>query len=129
MAPYIYAIGRRKTASAQVKLFEGVGQDMINGKQVKDYVTRADLFDVMYTPLKSTKLKDKMYFEVQVIWSWISAQIDAIQFALSRAIAKKDSTMKKILRGIDMLTSDSRKVERKKPGHHKARKSSQWSKR
>lgn len=129
MAPYTYAIGRRKTASAKIKLFEGTGQDMINGKKAWDYVTRPDLFDVMYTPLKSTKLKDKMYFEVQVEGSGVSAQIDAIAFAMSRAIAKKDITLRKILKSIDLLVSDSRKVERKKPGHHKARKSTQWSKR
>lgn len=129
MAPYIYAIGRRKTASARIKLFEWTGQDTINGKKVGDYVSRADLFEIMYTPLKTTKLKDKMYFEVEVDGSGISAQVDAISFAMARAIAKKDTTMRKILKSISLLTSDSRKVERKKPWHHKARKSTQWSKR
>lgn len=129
MATYTYAIGRRKTATARVKLFEGTGQDMINGKKSWDYVTRADLFEILYTPLKSTKLKDKMFFEVLVEGSGISAQVDAISFALSRAISAKDTTLRKILKSAELLTSDSRKVERKKPGHHKARKSTQWSKR
>lgn len=129
MATYTYAIGRRKTATARVKLFEGTGQDMINGKKSWDYVTRADLFEILYTPLKSTKLKDKMFFEVLVEGSGISAQVDAISFALSRAISAKDTTLRKILKSAELLTSDSRKVERKKPWHHKARKSTQWSKR
>jgi small subunit ribosomal protein S9 len=129
MAPYTYAIGRRKTATARIKLFEGVGQDMINGKKAGDYVTRSDLFEILYAPLKSTKLKDKVFFEAVVEGSWISAQVDAIAFATSRAISSKDTTLRKILKSAELLTSDSRKVERKKPGHHKARKSTQWSKR
>lgn len=78
-------------------------------------MTRADLFEILYTPLKSTKLKDKMFFEVLVEGSGISAQVDAISFALSRAISAKDTTLRKILKSAELLTSDSRKVERKKP--------------
>ena len=57
---YTYTIWRRKTASAQVKLFEGKGEDMVNGKKITDYITRSDLFDTIYTPLKLAKLKEKM---------------------------------------------------------------------
>ena len=62
MSKYTYAIWKRKTASAQVRLFAWKGKDMINGKEIKEYVTRTDLFDVIYTPLKLTKLKDSFYF-------------------------------------------------------------------
>ena len=41
---YTYNIWKRKTASAQVKLFEGKGEDMINGKKTSEYITRTDLF-------------------------------------------------------------------------------------
>lgn len=126
---YTYSIWRRKTASAQVKLFEGVGESTINGRKVGEYITRKDLFENVFSPLKITKLKDKFYFEVEVTWSWESAQTEAIMFAVSRAVASKDETHKKILRSAWLLTSDSRQVERKKPGLHKARKASQWSKR
>ena len=47
MAKYIYTVWKRKTASAQVKLFEGAWKDMINGKIISEYVTRIDLFDVL----------------------------------------------------------------------------------
>ncbi|MDD3646666.1 MAG: 30S ribosomal protein S9 [Candidatus Gracilibacteria bacterium] len=129
MSKYTYAIGKRKTASAQVRLFEGKGKDMINGKEVKEYVHRSDLFDTMYTPLKITKLKDSFYFEVKVAGSGESAQAEAIRHGLSRALVSKDESLRSILKQAGLLTRDARKVERKKPGKHKARKSMQWSKR
>lgn len=126
---YTYTIGRRKTASAQVKLFEGKGTDMINGKKASEYITRTDLFDAVYAPIKLCQLKDGVYFEVQVLGSGESAQASAIAHGLSRAIALKDDAQRAILKSEGMLTRDARKVERKKPGRHKARKGMQWSKR
>lgn len=129
MSKYTYAIGKRKTASAQIRLFEWKGKDIINGKEVKDYIHRADLFEVLYTPLKVTKQKDNFYFEVKVGWSGESAQAEAIRHGLSRALVSNDESLRTILRWAWLLTRDARKVERKKPGKHKARKSMQWSKR
>ncbi len=129
MAKYTYTIWRRKTASAQVKLFEGKGNDMINGKKITDYVTRTDLFDTIYSPLKMCKVKEKFYFEVQISGSGISAQAEAIRHGLARSLASSDEGFKAILKASGLLTRDARKVERKKPGNHKARKGMQWSKR
>lgn len=129
MAKYTYTIWRRKTASAQVKLFEGKGKDMVNGKKITDYVTRADLFDTIYSPLKICKVKEKFYFEVAITGSGISAQAEAIRHALARSLASLDEGNKTLLKAEGLLTRDARKVERKKPGKHKARKGMQWSKR
>jgi len=129
MAKYIYSVWKRKTASAQVKLFEGAWKDMINGKVVSEYVTRSDLFDVLYTAIKLTKLKDKVYFDVKVTGSGESAQAEAINYGLAKALIEKDSSLRPILKQAGLLTRDARKVERKKPGLHKARKAMQWSKR
>ena len=129
MAKYTYTIWRRKTASAQVKLFEGKGNDMINGKKVTEYVTRADLFDTIYSPLKICKVKEKFYFEVAIAGSGISAQAEAIRHGLARSLASLDEGHKALLKAEWLLTRDARKVERKKPGRHKARKGMQWSKR
>jgi small subunit ribosomal protein S9 len=49
---YFYSIGRRKTATAQVRLFSGKGESTINGLPVDKYINRADLFQVIYSPLK-----------------------------------------------------------------------------
>jgi len=126
---YNFSVGRRKTATAQVRLFEGTWESMINWKKVGDYITRKDLFDNVFSPLKITKLKERFYFEVKVSGSWESAQSEAIMYAISRAIGSQDETLKKILKWAGLITSDGRQVERKKPGRHKARKSTQWSKR
>lgn len=126
---YTYNIWKRKTASAQVKLFEGKGKDIINGKEVSEYITRTDLFDTVYSPLKACKAKDNFYFEVSVAGSGVSAQAEAIRHGISRNLAEKDEGFRKILKAAGFLTRDARKVERKKPGRHKARKAIQWSKR
>lgn len=126
---YIHAIWRRKTASAQIRLFEGEWKSTINWKDVSVYVTRQDLFDVAFAPVKLCSLKDKVFFEVKVEGSWISAQVQAIGHWLSRALAEKSEANKKLLKAAWLLTRDARKVERKKPGKKKARKSPSWSKR
>ena len=129
MSKYIYTVWRRKTASAQVKLFEWAWKDMINWKLITEYVNRSDLFEVLFKSFVLTKTKWKFHFEVVVKWSWISAQVQAISHALAKALVEKDSSFKKILKEKGLLTRDARIVERKKPGKHKARKSPQWSKR
>ncbi len=129
MSKYTYTIWKRKTASAQVKLFEWKGKDMVNGKEISEYITRSDLFDIIYSPLKICKVKDNFYFEVAISGSGISAQAEAIRHGLSRALSSSDEGFKKILKAAGLLTRDARKVERKKPGRHKARKAMQWSKR
>jgi small subunit ribosomal protein S9 len=102
---------------------------MVNGKKASEYITRTDLFDAVYAPIKLCQLKDAVYFEVQVIGSGESSQVSAIAHGLARAIALKDDAQRAILKSEGMLTRDARKVERKKPGRHKARKGMQWSKR
>lgn len=126
---YIHAIWRRKTASAQVRLFEWTGVNTINGKDISVYITRQDLFETAFLPIKLCSLKDKLFFDVKVEWGWISAQVQAIRHSLARALSEKDESNKKILKQAWLLTRDARKVERKKPGKKKARKSWSWSKR
>ncbi len=129
MSKYTYAVWKRKTASAQIRLFEGKWTDKINNKDIKDYISREDLFDIIYSPLKLLKLKDKFYFEVKVSGSWESAQAQAIRHGIARALVVKDESLRPVLKEAWFLTRDARKVERKKPGRHKARKAIQWSKR
>jgi small subunit ribosomal protein S9 len=102
---------------------------MINGKLVTEYVNRSDLFDVIYSAIRLAKLKDKVYFEVKVTGSGESAQADAIKSGIAKALVEQDASLRPILKQAGLLTRDARKVERKKPGLHKARKAMQWSKR
>ena len=129
MSKYTYSVWRRKTASAQVRLFEWAWESKINDKKVSEYIQRKDLFDVLLTPLKLTKNKDNFYFEVKVSGSGESAQIQAIAAGISKALVEANISNKAVLREAGLLTRDARKVERKKPGKKKARKSPTWSKR
>ena len=126
---YIYAIGRRKTATAQVRLFPGAGESVINGKPFDKYVQRADLFSVFLAPLKTAGVADKYHFDVTVVGSGESAQAQAIRLGIARALVAETASLKKTLKHEGFLKRDSRIVERKKPGLHKERKAPSWSKR
>lgn len=129
MDKYTYAIWRRKTSTAQVRLFEWTWKNTINWKEVSSYISRSDLFEKIFLPIKLCSMKDKVFFNAKVVWSWISSQVQAISLALSRALSKKEQNFKKVLKEAWLLTCDPRKVERKKPWKKKARKSPSWSKR
>lgn len=129
MTKYTYTIWKRKTSSAQVKIFDWKWENTVNGRKISEYVTRSDLFDVIYAPLKLCKVKEDVYFEVTISGSWVSAQAQAIWHGLARWLASKDPGFRTLLKAAWFLTRDARKVERKKPWLHKARKAIQWSKR
>lgn len=126
---YIYAVGKRKTAVAQIRLFPGKGDSVINGVSFQEYIKRGDLFGILLSPFKLSGMQDSYYFDIKVNGSGESAQAQAMRHGISRALVKDRPELRKILKDADMLTRDARKVERKKPGLHKARKNSQWSKR
>lgn len=125
---YTYAIGRRKTATAQVRLFAGKGESEVNGRPLKEYVTRDDLLSLVHAPIKAAG-NGEYHFSVIAAGSGESAQAQAIAHGIARALVEIDEAFKGALRDGGFLTRDARKVERKKPGLHKARKRIQWSKR
>ena len=126
---YIKASGRRKKASAQVRLYEnGKGVIMINGKRVSEYFP-GDGFNIVTQPLKVTGRNSDFNFSVLVSGGGKSGQLEAVRLGISRAIFALDPTAKEALKVNNFLTRDPRQVERKKPGLRKARKAPQWSKR
>jgi small subunit ribosomal protein S9 len=126
---YAYAVGRRKTAVAEIRLYKGKGANTANGLPLETYVKRADLFSTIYAPLKTAGVYESFHFDIQVSGSGESAQAEAIRHAVARALVIADENLKKSLKGAGFLTRDSRQVERKKPGLHKSRKGPSWSKR
>lgn len=98
-ATYTYAIGRRKTAVAQVRLFAGKGESKVNNQSIDSFVKRADLFHVIYSPLKVAGVYDTFHFEIKVEGSGESAQAQAIRHGLARALVENDETLKVVLRG------------------------------
>ena len=66
---YSYAIGRRKTATAQVRLYAGKGSSTVNKLPIDTYIKRADLFQTIYSPLKTVGMYDNFHFDVIVAGS------------------------------------------------------------
>lgn len=126
---YIKAIGRRKKASAQVRLYEkGKGVIMVNGKRASEYFP-GDGFNIITQPLKVTGRNRDFNFSVLVSGGGKSGQLEAVRLGISRTIFALDPATKEALKVNNFLTRDPRQVERKKPGLRKARKAPQWSKR
>ncbi len=122
--------GRRKNSVARVRVVDGSGKVLINGKTVEDFF--GGLLRHKRTAVKPVELSApaKSYdFLCYVDGGGITGQAGAVSMGISRALLKLDPTLKANLRKEGLLTRDSRMVERKKPGRPKARKRFQFSKR
>ena len=121
--------GRRKTSVARVFLKTGGGSVVVNGKPYEKYFGRGVLQLIVRQPLEITAMKDKVDINIIVCGGGISGQAGAVRHGISRALEKFDPELRPKLKRAGLLTRDSREVERKKYGRHKARKSVQYSKR
>ncbi|NTU67005.1 MAG: 30S ribosomal protein S9 [Candidatus Moranbacteria bacterium] len=128
---YFYAVGKRKTAIAQVRIYpNGKGKDFsINDKSLEVYLPVERLAETAKSPIVATGNDGKFDVSVHVSGGGVSAQSEAVRLGIARALVKFDEALRKNLRDLGFMTRDSRKVERKKPGLKKARKSPQWAKR
>lgn len=127
---YVYAVGRRKTASVQVRVFMNTkGESLINGRVLNKYFGTASLLANVLAPLKAAGLEDKVHFTLLAQGGGLHGQSDAAKLAIARALVKHDALLRPVLKSGGFLTRDARKVERKKPGLKKARRAPQWAKR
>jgi len=124
-----YGTGRRKSAIARVYAQAGSGKFTINKKSIEDYFGRKTDEMVARQALELVELADKFDVNVTVKGSGPSGQAGAIRHGLTRALMVYDETLRPALRKAGFVTRDSREVERKKVGLHKARKRPQYSKR
>jgi small subunit ribosomal protein S9 len=124
-----YATGRRKTSSARIYLSSGKGNITVNDKQLDVYFGRKVAQMVVMQPLEMTELSDKLDINIKVKGGGSFGQAGAIRHGISRALISYDEELRPQLKKAGLLTRDPRKVERKKPGLVKARKSKQFSKR
>ena len=129
MSEIHYATGRRKTSSARVYLSKGKGDITVNSKPLNEYFGRLVAQMLVMQPLKLTELDEKVNIKVMVKGGSSFGQAGAIRHGISRALIEYDEELRPQLKKAGLLTRDPRKVERKKPGLKKARKSSQFSKR
>lgn len=127
---YVYGLGRRKTAIAQVRIFpKGSGKFTVNNREMTDYFPAEMWQQRVYMALDKAGLKDVADVSVRTLGGGIRAQADAVSLGIARALVKMDEELRATLKPEGLLSRDQRKKERKKPGLKKARKAPQWSKR
>ena len=124
-----YATGRRKTSSARIYLSPGKGNIKVNDRDLDMYFGRKVAQMLVMQPLEMTELTDKVDINIKVKGGGSFGQAGAIRHGISRALISYDEELRPQLKSAGLLTRDPRKVERKKPGLVKARKSKQFSKR
>ena len=125
----INKIGRRKTAVARVYLSEGKGNVTINNKDLATYFPVAMQQAKVVRPFELTDTVKKYDVKVNVDGGGMTGQVEAVRMAISRALVEINEEYKPLLKVENLMTRDSRMVERKKPGQKKARKKFQFSKR
>ena len=127
---FITAVGRRKTAIANVRMLKAAkGSVLVNGKSAKEYFKTDERAKIAEEALARAESTEHYAVIAQVEGGGISAQADAVRHAISRAITKAEPNTRKVLKSSGFLKRDPRAKERKKPGLKKARKAPQWSKR
>ena len=126
---YFGGTGRRKTSVAQVRLMEGEGAIVVNGKAFEEIFGRRTLQEVILQPLQVTNNLNRFNAVIKVNGGGISGQAGAICHGISRALVKADESLKPLLRRYGLLTRDPRMKERKKYGLKRARKAPQYTKR
>lgn len=125
----IVTVGRRKRATARVRLIPGTGKYTVNGHPVAEYLARETLVQVATQPLDLLGLKDSFDIRARCDGGGLAGQAGALRLGVARAIAENDENLRPALRTAGLMTRDAREVERKKPGQPGARKRFQFSKR
>ncbi|CAI7572810.1 unnamed protein product [Penicillium bialowiezense] len=123
------AKGKRKESHAVVQLVEGEGEVLVNGKNIVDVFSRVHDRESALWALRITQRMDKYNAWIRVKGGGVTGQAEAITLALGRALMMHEPGLKSVLRKAGTITVDPRRVERKKPGHVKARKMPTWVKR
>jgi len=118
---YQFGVGRRKTSIARVRIMEGDKGFVVNKKEFTS--------DELNKPFEAVGKLSSFGITVKVSGGGKQGQLEAIRHGISRALVEYDQEFRAPLKKAGLLKRDPREKERKKPGHKKARKSPQWSKR
>jgi small subunit ribosomal protein S9 len=122
-------VGRRKTSSAVAWLVEGEGEVLVNGKSLSEFFGRLHHRESAVWALKATQRLNKYNVFALVQGGGLTGQAEAMTLAVAKSLLVHEPALKPALRRAGTITRDPRKVERKKPGHVKARKMPTWVKR
>ncbi len=127
---YYEAVGRRKEATARVRLYSGgTGSIIINDRPLEGYFTRDVDILKLREPLQVTAMENRFNVSVKVKGGGMTGQTGAIRLGIARALLKVDPDLRPVLRKGGFLTRDARVKERKKPGLLRARKAPTYTKR
>ncbi len=111
---FVYAVGRRKNASARVRLFKGKGESTANGVSIDKYFPGPVNYDVWSRPFRVLDVSDRYYVSAKVVGGGKKGQVDAVAHAIAKALVKENAEFKKPLREAGLLTRDARVRERRK---------------
>ncbi|MCC7375031.1 MAG: 30S ribosomal protein S9 [Verrucomicrobiales bacterium] len=125
----VVATGRRKTATARVRIVAGSGKVSVNGRALEAYFPTDALRTLALRPLAATESVTKFDVRASVNGGGPIGQAGAVSLGLARALLEADANVKGTLRTEGLLTRDPRMRERKKYGQPGARKRFQFSKR
>ena len=129
MSEYVEAVGRRKTASARVRLYPGSGEIIVNDLPVDEYFGRSLDQMALRAPWVLTGTETSFNISVHVAGGGDSGQAMAVRHGLTRALMVTDPNLRRTLKAAGFVTRDPRAKERKKPGLKRARKAPQYTKR
>jgi small subunit ribosomal protein S9 len=121
--------GRRKTATARVRVSEGSGKLIVNGRNFDQYFSHENFAKQAYAPLLTVDLKEKVDVAVNVSGGGVAGQAGAVAHGIARALQKMNSELRPALKKAGHIRRDPREKERKKAGQPGARKRFQFSKR
>ncbi len=127
--PLFQTTGRRKTSVARVRIYDGTGEYKLNGRTMDNYFTDPELRRRAHEAFKVVDLEGRYDVNATLHGGGITGQSDALRLGIARALILIDPELRSALKKEGMLTRDSRKVERKKPGLRKARRAPQFTKR
>lgn len=127
---YTYAIGRRKNASARVRLYKGNKESLVNGEVIGKYFPGATMRSKWQRPFFLTNTDGKYYVTVRVLGGGKNGQLEATVHGIARAFTKLNENFRSSLKSPGLLTRDARKKERRMVGTGgKARRQKQSPKR
>jgi small subunit ribosomal protein S9 len=127
--PLVQATGRRKESVARVRLYDGTGSVVLNGKSLDDYFPAMAQRLRALEPLRAAALEGRYDVHATLHGGGTTGQSDALRLGIARALVAIDPDLRPLLKRSGFLRRDARRVERKKYGLRKARRAPQYTKR
>ncbi|HSL27146.1 MAG TPA: 30S ribosomal protein S9 [Acidimicrobiia bacterium] len=127
--PHAQTVGRRKEAVARVRLRDGAGRVVLNGRALEDYFPTMAMRIRVMEPLQITQTQGRFDVDATMEGGGVNGQADALRLGIARALIEYDAELRPALKKAGLLTRDARAVESKKYGLRKARRAVQYTKR